>query len=310
MGQFGINVQKGALARSAEEALSVASSLDNSKGLVVKAQVQAGGRGKGHLTSGMKGGVHILDSPTEIAEKTKGMIGFNLITHQTTAKGLPVSSVLIHEAVDIDRQIYLAFLHDRKNQGLCCVYSKKGGMDIEAVAEEDPSAIRTLSFPISDEFPESMAAQIVDDLELTEKTRDQGIEQLQRLYKMFLSVDATQIEINPWAVTPDLDIYCVDAKINVDEHAAYRQQEIVSAHEGSDASSDVDANEAKATAAGLNYIALDGNIGCMVNGAGLAMATMDIIQLKGGKPANFLDVGGGATTSQVKTAFEILSQHE
>jgi len=171
MGQFGINVQKGALARSAEEALSVAKSLNNDKGLVVKAQVQAGGRGKGHLTSGMKGGVHVLDSPEEIAEKTKGMIGYNLITHQTTAEGLPVSSVLVHEAVDIDRQIYLAFLHDRKNQGLCCVYSKKGGMDIEAVAEEDPAAIRTLSFPLTEEFPERLAAQIVDDLDLAIETR-------------------------------------------------------------------------------------------------------------------------------------------
>ena len=126
---------------------------------------------------------------------------------------------------------------------------------------------------------------------------------------MFLAVDATQIEVNPWAVTPDLDVYCVDAKINIDENAAYRQTEIQQAHEKSDASSDTDVNEAKATAMGLNYIALDGNIGCMVNGAGLAMATMDIIQLKGGKPANFLDVGGGAKTEQVKTAFEILSGH-
>ena len=182
-------------------------------------------------------------------------------------------------------------------------------MDIEAVAEEDPAAIRTLSFPLMPELKESFAEQIVDDLDLTGKTRDQGIEQLQKLYGMFVSVDATQIEINPWAVTPDLDIYCVDAKINVDENAAFRQGEIVQAHESSDASSDTDVNEAKATAVGLNYIALDGNIGCMVNGAGLAMATMDIIQLKGGSPANFLDVGGGATTEQVRTGFEILSQH-
>lgn len=126
---------------------------------------------------------------------------------------------------------------------------------------------------------------------------------------MFVNVDATQIEINPWAVTPDLDVYCVDAKINIDENAAFRQTEIVTSHESSDASSDMDLNEAKACAVGLNYIALDGNIGCMVNGAGLAMATMDIIQLKGGKPANFLDVGGGASTEQVRTGFEILSQH-
>ena len=126
---------------------------------------------------------------------------------------------------------------------------------------------------------------------------------------MFVDVDATQIEINPWAVTPDLDVYCVDAKINVDENAEFRQKSIVESHNESDAGTDTDANEAKATAVGLNYIALDGNIGCMVNGAGLAMATMDIIQLKGGKPANFLDVGGSASTTQVKTAFEILSGH-
>jgi len=160
-----------------------------------------------------------------------------------------------------------------------------------------------------DELKDKWATKIVDDLDLSGKTRSQGIEQLKKLYNMFIKVDATQIEINPWAVTPELDVYCVDAKINIDENAAFRQTDIVKAHESSDASSDVDVNEAKATAAGLNYIALDGNIGCMVNGAGLAMATMDIIQLKGGKPANFLDVGGGASTKQVKTGFEILSQH-
>ncbi len=150
----------------------MAQALDNTNGLVVKAQVQAGGRGKGHLTSGMKGGVHVVNSPEVIAEKTKGMIGYNLITHQTPKEGLPVASVLVHEAVDIDKQIYLAFLHDRKNQGLCCVYSKKGGMDIEAVAEEDPSAIRTVSFPLQEELDLKLAEQIVDDLELTGKTRD------------------------------------------------------------------------------------------------------------------------------------------
>lgn len=229
------------------------------------------------MTSGMKGGVHVVDTAEIVAEKTEGMIGYNLITHQTTAEGLPVSSVLVHEAVDIDRQIYLAFLHDRKNQGLCCVYSKKGGMDIEAVAEEDPSAIRTVSFSVQEKLSESICEQIVDDLDLTGKTRQQGIEQLQKLYDMFINVDATQIEINPWAVTPDLDIFCVDAKINIDETAAFRQKEIEKDHHASDAGDDTDANEAKATAVGLNYIALDGNIGCMVNGAGLAMATMDII---------------------------------
>ena len=150
-------------------------------------------------------------------------------------------------------------------------------MDIEAVAEEDPSAIHTLPIRIRKGLSESDAEKICTTLGFEGKTHKQGVEQLLKLYKMFLSVDATQIEVNPWAVTPDLDVYCVDAKINIDENAAFRQQEISEAHSKSDASSDVDANEAKATAMGLNYIALDGNIGCLVNGAGLAMATMDII---------------------------------
>jgi len=128
------------------------------------------------LTSGMKGGVHVVDTPSIVKEKTEGMIGYNLITHQTTKEGLPVKSVLVHEAVDIDKQIYLAFLHDRKNQGLCCVYSKKGGMDIEAVAEEDPTAICTLSMPLRTELTDTDAAKIVDDLDLEGKTREQGIE--------------------------------------------------------------------------------------------------------------------------------------
>lgn len=172
----------------------------------------------------MKGGVHILKTPEQVAEKTKGMIGYNLITHQTPPEGLPVSSVLVHEGVDIDKQIYLAFLHDRKDQGLCCVYSKKGGMDIEEVAESDPDAIHVHKINIKQGFHEEDAAKIADDLSLEGKTRTQGIEQLQKLYTMFNDVDATQIEVNPWAITPEKDIYCVDAKINIDENAAYRQK--------------------------------------------------------------------------------------
>lgn len=277
MAQFNINVQKGALARTPDEAFEIAKTLSNKGGLVVKAQVQAGGRGKGHLTSGMKGGVHVVQTPEIIKEKTTGMIGYNLITKQTPAAGLPVRSVLVHEGVDIDLQNYLAILHDRKNQGLCIVYSKKGGMDIEQVAEEDPDAIHTLPINIRKGLSVEDAAQICTNLGFEGKLHAQGIEQLMKLYKMFLTVDATQIEVNPWAVTPDKDVYCVDAKINIDENAAFRQEEITKSHSESDAGIETDPNEAKATSMGLNYIALDGNIGCMVNGAGLAMATMDII---------------------------------
>ena len=220
-----------------------------------------------------------------------------------------MNTVLVHEGVDIDKQLYLAVLHDRKNQGLCIVSSKKGGMDIEEVASEDPDAIKVYPIDMSKGFHKEDAIKVADSLGLEGKTRDQGIDQLQKLYNMFLAVDATQIEVNPWAITPEKDIYCVDAKINVDDNAFFRQKEIIELHKKSTSSSDTDPSEEKAVAAGLNYIALDGNIGCMVNGAGLAMSTMDIIHLKGGAAANFLDVGGGANTQQVKTAFEILSKH-
>jgi succinyl-CoA synthetase beta subunit len=240
------------------------------------------------------------------------MIGYNLITHQTPPDGLLVKTVLVHEGVDIDHQLYLALLHDRKNQGLCIVSSTEGGMDIEEVAAKNPDAIKVHTIDIREGLTQKTCEQVVDSLKLTGKLREQGIEQLKKLYTMFTKLDATQIEVNPWAITPEKDIYCVDAKINIDDAALFRQEEISSLYKegaASTSAADYDINEEKAVAAGLNYIALDGNIGCMVNGAGLAMATMDIIQLKGGKPANFLDVGGGATTSQVKTAFEILSQH-
>ena len=237
------------------------------------------------------------------------MIGYNLITHQTPPQGLLVNSVLVHEGVDIDKQLYLAVLHDRKNQGLCIVSSKKGGMDIEEVAKEDPNAIKVYPIDMTKGFHKEDAIKVADSLGLEGKTREQGIEQLLKLYNMFLAVDATQIEINPWAITPEKDIYCIDAKINVDDNAFFRQKEIIELQKNSTTSADTDPSEEKAVAAGLNYIALDGNIGCMVNGAGLAMSTMDIINLKGGQAANFLDVGGGANTQQVKTAFEILSKH-
>lgn len=164
MGQFGVNVQKGELAKTPEEAAKVASTLSNKGGLILKAQVKAGGRGKGHLTSGLKGGVQICKTPEEIADKTKQMIGYNLITHQTPPQGLLVKSVLVHEGVDIDGQIYLAFLHDRKNQGLCVVSSTKGGMDIEEVAKEDANAIKVHTIDVKKGFHPEDAEKIVDSL--------------------------------------------------------------------------------------------------------------------------------------------------
>jgi len=158
------------------------------------------------------------------------MIGYNLITHQTTAAGLPVNSVLVHEGVDIEKEFYFAFLHDRPNQGLCCVFSKKGGMDIEKVAEEDPEAIHTKQICIEKGMSADEAFDVCDKLGIEGPMRDQGCQQLLNLYDMFIKIDASQIEINPWAVTPDQDLYCVDAKIGIDDTAEYRQKEISDFH--------------------------------------------------------------------------------
>lgn len=185
-----------------------------------------------------------------------------------------------------------------------------GGMEIEEVAKDHPESILIEPVDINKGLGPEQAAKLVDKLDFTnEKQRTQAIEQLQRLYNMFITLDATQVEINPWAVTPEDDVYCVDAKLLIDDSAAFRQQKYVKMKHSSLASEDVDPNEEKAEKIGINYVGLSGNIGCMVNGAGLAMSTMDIIKLKGGEPANFLDVGGGANAQQVKSAFEILTSH-
>ena len=182
-------------------------------------------------------------------------------------------------------------------------------MDIEEVAKNHPESIFVEPINVKVGLTPDQAAKIADKLEFgNEKQRTHAIEQLQKLYKMFISIDATQVEINPWAVTPEDKVYCVDAKLLIDDSATFRQKKYVDMQKNSLASEDVDPNEIKAQAIGINYVALSGNIGCMVNGAGLAMATMDIIKLKGGEPANFLDVGGGANASQVKSAFEILDR--
>jgi len=183
-------------------------------------------------------------------------------------------------------------------------------MEIEEVAKNQPESILIEPVDINKGLSSEQAAKLVDKLEFANKThRNTAIEQLQKLYKMFIALDSTQVEINPWAVTPDDKVYCVDAKILIDDSAAFRQKKYLNMKKTSLASEDVDPNEIKAEAIGINYVALDGNIGCMVNGAGLAMSTMDIIKLKGGEPANFLDVGGSANAKQVKSAFEILVAH-
>jgi succinyl-CoA synthetase beta subunit len=305
---YGLKVQKGDIALTPDQAFDISKNLNGE--LIIKAQVQAGGRGKGHLTSGLKGGVKICKTADEIKNYAKQMIGYNLITHQTTKDGLPVKSVLILESVDIKKQFYLAFLLDRTHQSPVLIISNEGGMDIEDVAKTNPGAIHVFPIDIKAGLTEETINKAVKLVDLeNDKQRTQAAEQLRNLYKMFLKTDSTQIEINPWALDTQGDLYLVDAKINIDESASFRQEKIIDLKNNSAASEDVDPNEEKASKLGLNYIGLKGNIGCLVNGAGLAMATMDIITLKDGEPANFLDVGGGANAEQVTQAFEILRSH-
>lgn len=255
----------------------------------------------------MKGGVQILKTPQQVKEKTEKMIGYNLVTHQTTKAGLKVNAVLIHEGVDIVRQIYLAFILDRNSQSPAIVASTEGGVEIEEVAKHNPDAVKLYPISLDTGITNELLNSLEKDLKL--ETVKGFRDQVHNLYKLFKDCDAVQLEINPWAVNPKNEIYSVDAKINIDDNAKFRQGKLFDLKKNSLASEDVDPHEEKAIHAGLNYVALDGNIGCMVNGAGLAMATMDIIQLKGGSPANFLDVGGGANVDQVKTAFQILNSH-
>lgn len=309
MRKYNIHVQKGDIAQSPEQAAKVSAKLDPSGGLILKAQVHAGGRGKGTLSSGLKGGVQICKTPEEVANYTKQMLGYKLVTKQTPKDGLEVNAVLVHEGVNIQKQIYLAFILDRGTQGPAIIASTEGGMEIEEVAKDKPESIITKPIDIEKGLSKADATDIVKRLGVQANQIDDAAEQVINLYKMFLSLDATQIEINPWATDEKGRLWCIDAKINIDDSAKFRQQELVKIRQTSVCSEDVDPNEEKALNAGLNYVALDGNIGCMVNGAGLAMATMDVINLHGGSPANFLDVGGGASLEQVKTAFEILTQH-
>jgi len=303
MDKFGVRTQKWVCAKTAEEATKLSKSELRSKELVVKAQILAGGRGKGTFTNGFKGGVHLCNTPEEAGQLAGKMLGFNLVTKQTAKEGVPVNSVMIAEAIDLKRELYVSILMDRDHDGPVFVCSQKGGMDIEAVAEEDPSAIFTVPIDIRTGPTKQQTTDIAIKLGFSPALVPQAAEQLTRLYNMFLNLDCTQVEVNPFAETPDGLIYAADAKMNFDDNAAFRQKEVFAMHNPQEE----DPREVEAQKYGLNYISMTGNIGCMVNGAGLAMATMDIIKLYKGDPANFLDVGGGATENQVTEAFKILT---
>eukprot|EP00052_Salpingoeca_macrocollata_P034356 m.11224 g.11224 ORF g.11224 m.11224 type:complete len:437 (+) comp6339_c0_seq1:13-1323(+) len=302
MQDYKINVQKFKTADTWEEAQKFAKDL-NVEEIVLKAQIHAGGRGKGSFSSGLKGGVQLSKKPEDIGAFAKQMLGYKLQTKQTTGDGVLVNKVMVAEALDIARETYFAILMDRGSNGPVMVGSPAGGVDIEEVAEKTPNLIKKIPVDITKGITTEQAQQMASFLEFKGDKKDEAVKQILRLYDLFLGVDATQIEINPFGETPDGRVVCFDAKINFDDNAAFRQKQVFEMRD----IAEEDPREVEASKHNLNYIGMDGNIACLVNGAGLAMATMDIIKLHGGEPANFLDCGGGVNKQMVTQAFKILS---
>ena len=298
--KFSVPSPKGRMAESPEEAKKIAEEINGQT--VIKAQVHAGGRGKGTFKNGFEGGVHLSEDPEEIHSIATKMLGETLVTHQTGEEGKLVSKVMVAKAVDISKEYYLAILMDRESQSPVIVASTEGGVNIEEVAETTPEKIiRESIHPLAGIQPYEIR-KISNNLGLQGDAAKQFGKLLKALFKLFISCDCSLVEINPLVTTPDGEVLALDAKFGFDDNALYRQQEIASMRD----TSEEDPREVAASEFGLNYIGLDGNIACLVNGAGLAMATMDIIKHYGGEPANFLDVGGGATEEQVTNAFKII----
>lgn len=292
--RYGIATPHGEVADDAETAMQVVKRLGGQR-WVVKAQVHSGGRGKA-------GGVKVTDSEAEAVQIAKSLIGQSLVTQQTTALGLPVKKVLIEQPSSIAREIYLALVVDRVSQRVTFMVSAQGGMDIEEVAEKDPQAILTLAVDPVVGLQGYQCRRAGFFLGLTGDAFKQLQSVMRGLYQLFIENDASLVEINPLAVTADGHLLAVDAKINLDDNGLFRHAQLAAMFDPSQEN----AAEVTARDFGLNYIALDGNVACMVNGAGLAMATMDLIQKEGGEPANFLDVGGGTTTDRVAEAFKLI----
>merc|ERR1712066_688330 len=301
--EYDVTVQKFRVASTAEEAINIPKDFP-CKEYVIKAQGLAGGRGKGHFDNGFKGGVHLTKDPTKVPELVCAMVGNRLITKQTPPEGIPVSKVMVAEAIDIVRETYFCILMDREHNGPVIVASPDGGVDIEEVAEKTPDRIMKLPVDIAKGLSDEMAGNVAEFLGFQGDLKSQCAEQIKRLYQMFLKVDCLQLEVNPLAETPEGKIYTADAKLGFDDNAQFRQKQIFDMEDTTES----DPREVEAASFNLNYVQMDGNIGCLVNGAGLAMATMDIIKYYGGEPANFLDVGGSVQEHQVKEAFRIISE--
>ena len=303
--RYGAPVSDGRIVLKSEDAKTAAGELDGPL-WVVKAQIHAGGRGKGSFLetdAGTKGGVRITKSVEEAASEAKKMLGRTLVTHQTGPIGKQVNRVYIEDGSDITRELYLAILVDRQSSRISFVCSTEGGMDIEAVAATSPEKILSFSIDPTTSFQPYHGRRIAFMLGLEGKQLKQCVSLMGTLYNLFVDKDMEMLEINPLIVSGSGDLKCLDAKMGFDGNATYRHADIAELLD----TTEEDPKELEASKYDLNYIALDGEIGCMVNGAGLAMATMDIIKLYGAEPANFLDVGGGATKEKVTEAFKIIT---
>jgi succinyl-CoA synthetase beta subunit len=299
--RFDVATTRGKVASTLDEAEQIVRELGDVE-IVIKAQIHAGGRGKGVFKNGFKGGVHVLKTPEEIREVAAKMLGQVLVTHQTGPGGRAVNKVLVAESAEIAREIYFAILLDRATAVPLIVASTEGGVEIETVAAKSPEKIiREAIDPLAGLQP-FQTRKLAKQLGFDSSQLKSASKLFEGLYRTFIAFDCSMVEVNPLVVTAKGDVLALDAKFNFDDNALYRHPEIAAMRDVAEE----DPREVEASKHGLNYIGLDGNIACLVNGAGLAMATMDIIKFYGGEPANFLDVGGGATEEQVTEAFKIL----
>ncbi len=299
--RFDVATTRGTVASTLEEAEQIARGLGNVD-IVVKAQIHAGGRGKGTFKNGFKGGVHVRKTPEDAREVVAKMLGQVLVTHQTGPAGRAVNKVLVAESADIAREIYFAILLDRATAAPLIVASTEGGVEIEAVAAKSPKKIiREAIDPLAGLQP-YQTRKVAKQLGFESSQLKNASKLFEGLYRTFIAFDCSMVEVNPLVLTTKGEVLALDAKFNFDDNALYRHPEIAAMRD----IAEEDPREVEASKHGLSYIGLDGNIACLVNGAGLAMATMDIIKFYGGEPANFLDVGGGATEEQVTEAFKIL----
>ena len=292
--KFGVPVPEGVFGLTVEELLEKCKSLKTNK-YVLKAQIHAGGRGKA-------GGIKILDNLSELEKSAKELFGKKLITHQTGPEGREVKRLYVEESSNIDKEFYLSCLVDRASSKIAFFSSDQGGVDIEEVASKSPDKILTTKVELKEEISDEECETIIKIFQLKGNSKNESIFLIKSIYKMFVKTDANMVEVNPLILTKEEKIICLDAKVNFDSNALFRQPEILELRD----LNEEEPAEIEASKHDLAYIKLDGNIGCMVNGAGLAMATMDIIKQYGEEPANFLDVGGGASKEKVSAAFKII----